>query len=134
LQLIKTKDVFHFTNIILISLPLFGVLLYEMLMEIRIEAFDLVPLSIGLGLMKGIGIGGDDGARASGSLLLRHFFQMRVPIRKNASAIRIIMAGEVKVQWATASAAWWYCLNSWLLSNLPLYLVLSPWIRHELSK
>ena len=104
------------------SLSFFWVLLYEMLMEIKIEAFDLFALLKGLVLMKGIGIGGADGTRASGSLFLRHFFQMRVPIRKINSAIRIITTGVVKVQWASASAA---CS---LLSNLPLYLVLSPWI------
>jgi hypothetical protein len=87
------------------NLSLLRVFLYEMLMEIRIESFDLVVLFIALGLMKGIGIGWADGTRASGSLFLRHFFQMRVPIRKIASAIRIITAGEVKVQWAMASAA-----------------------------
>ncbi len=39
LHLIKTKDVSCFRNIILIYLPFIGVLLYELLMEIRIEVF-----------------------------------------------------------------------------------------------
>jgi len=91
---------FCFTNIVLVSLP-FGALQYEMLMEI---GFDLVTLLMGLGLMIGIGISGANRTVAGGSRFWKHLFQANAPIRKIAIKIRIITTGEVKVQWAPASA------------------------------
>jgi len=53
---------------------------------------------------------------------------MSVLIRKTANAIRIMTASEVNIQWALGGAVWFNCLNSLLVLNSPLYLVLSPWI------
>jgi hypothetical protein len=97
-------------------------------LEKRIEVFNLVALLMGLGLMMGISIGGTDRMGASGSGFQRYFFQMSVLIRKTANAIRIMTASEVNIQLASGGVVWFNCLNSLLVLNSPLYLVLSPWI------
>ncbi len=77
----------------------------------------------------GVGIGGADGVRmgvSAGVGLLKHFFQMSMPIRKMAKAIPIMAAGEVKVQCASVGRIWSSSLNSSLASNSPLYFVLRP--------
>ncbi len=106
-----------------------------MLMEIRIEALDLVTLLVCLRLLlclgtlaMGIVIGGADRSGEGVSWLQKHFFQIRILIRKTASVIRIMSVGEVKVQWTSAGVVWSSCLNSLLVSNLPLYFILSSWI------
>ena len=54
---------------------------------------------------------------ASVSAFLWYFFQMSAMIRKIASEIRIISAGEVKAQLASPGAVWSNCLIS-LLNHL----------------
>lgn len=104
-------------------------------MEIRIEALDLVTLLVCLRLLlclgtlaMGIVIGGADRSGEGVSWLRKHFFQIRILIRKTASVIRIMSVGEGKVQWTSAGVVWSSCLNSLLVSNLPLYFILSSWI------
>ncbi len=53
--------------------------------------------SVKLMLLWGIGIGGADGVGIEVSFLLVHFFQMSMPIRKMASVIPIMVAGDVNV-------------------------------------
>ncbi len=70
-------------------------------------AFDLVAwlwvagwARCGRGLF-GAGIGGADGAGRGASVdlvVLKHFFQINMPIRKRARAMPIMAAGEVNVQ------------------------------------
>jgi len=48
-------------------------------------------------LLWGIGIGGADGVGIEVSFLLVHFFQMSMSIRKMASVIPIMAAGDVNV-------------------------------------
>ncbi len=78
------------------------------MMEIGLNAFDLVALLIGtrlvmgIWLMTGIGVGGADGVGVGVSWLLEHLFQRIMQMMKMASVILIIAAGEVNVQWALA--------------------------------
>jgi hypothetical protein len=67
-------------------------------------------------------MGGADGTRRVASVgfgLLKHFFQISMPIRKMARAIPIMAAGEVKVQCVLAGWIWSSSLNS---NKLPIVL------------
>jgi hypothetical protein len=65
IALIKIKDMFHFQILFrYLSLSL-GFFFYEMLMEIRICALNLVALLVGPTLAIGIAIGGAEGTDGS---------------------------------------------------------------------
>ncbi len=71
------------------------------------DVFDLVAWLLVTGWARcgrgwfGAGIGGANGARRVASVdwvVLKHFFQINMPIRKRARAMPIMDAGEVNVQ------------------------------------
>jgi len=84
-----------------------------MLIEIGMDAFYFVSLLIIPGFWIDIGIGATDCTGVSVSGIWQHFFHIRIPARKIASAIRIMVAGEVKVQWAYVVRVLSRCLNNW---------------------
>ncbi len=113
-------------NIVPISLPFFGEFPYEMLMWIGMDAYDLVAWLLVASVARWIwgwlwvGIGGAEGAGGGVSGVggvLKHFFQISMPIRKRTKAMPIIAAGNVKVQWASAGLIWSSSLNNSLASN-----------------
>ncbi len=71
-------------------------------MEMEMDVSDLVALLVGPGLALIIGIGGANGVGTGGSGGLLHFFQISRPMQKMASAIQILAASDINVQWASA--------------------------------
>jgi hypothetical protein len=64
-----------------------------MLINIGMNAFNLVALLIGLGVSVNIG-----GAKGIGIMFWQHFLQIRTPNREIVSMMKIMAAGDVKVQ------------------------------------
>ncbi len=92
------------SNIVPIFLPFFGEFSYKMLMLIGMDKLDLVAWLVVTGFAMGlwwrlyVSIGGADGVGIGVSVLLVHFLQMSMPIRKMARAIPIMAAGDVNIQ------------------------------------
>ena len=79
----------------------------------------------GLGGTKGLGI--DDSFS-----VLQHFIKKSTLARKNVSAIRILAAGDINVQWALAGGRWSSFSKRLQVRtgkyNSPLYFVLRSWM------
>ncbi len=80
-------------------------------MKIGMDVLDLVALFEGLVVVMGISTGGADGVGIGALGAWGHFFQMSRPNRNRAAAIRIMAAGDVKVQRASMGLIWSNSLN-----------------------
>jgi hypothetical protein len=75
----------------------------------------------------GIGIGGAEGTRVGDSLDQQQIFQIQSLTTKVRIAVMIMAAGKVKAQCGSGFCMWSSLSNRIVVSNSPLYFVLSLW-------